>query len=866
MAKANNNTKDKRDEHPKSLKTWLIEALGGVPQSHLEEIEHDHEKVLKTQLTDMAEEKSKEINDCIRKHEHSMAELRQIKDSELQQTLKEQEEAYKAHLGKLKLKVELHCKKYNIPMLGAKSKRPLVVQSGNLNFSDTDVARFKQKLTLLKIRISDEQEAMIFSTSPATNVLAGAGSGKSTTLVLRVVFLRLYLAVPLKAITVTTFTRESRKDFIKKLLARFEQFGSPIRYKDARSTVRTFHSVAWEVNKMLGQSRIIMGDKTPKIDEDDERGANIDNQMAEADEDTDDHIPDPTIPKLSNVLHKVYENEFIGNHNSPFRALILDLLAKSASHKSRYFHTYSPEQYLGTFTREDEVNEIVFDVWREQHPEILDCWRSPFVQSGYTSVANERLKYHLYLPTIDAKIFLFQDPIKLEENGIIDKPTKIYLFKKRKFCTHEAKERFVIVDSLTRLKELLRYEESMSCLGPLTTYAPIFSYRCIGESGSKNQAPIYKQFYELISFVYSLGRSLADLNDADTETFFEKFQGFDHITPGDKSFFYAARYFQIALESYLESQALTTFDQIFHQFSDSNPNSTSYLNRLGMSSITHLFIDESQDSSPNIINFLNFLKRIQLKAVNSKRGTIMAVGDEKQSIYGWRGSSPHFIHPESFRRTFPSMCQSTLTMKNNYRSSERILENAQNVVNSMISVVNDSYNVAGDNQFYTNTSFTLYPPVTIRGGPGLQDKTGIDYTTLTNLLEKEVKHNPASKDEPIFVLCRARYLVFESNHREWDELFKRYKKEGLVKCLTIHQSKGLEADTVIILGDIDYDRVYPLKNAIHHWAGLEGTYDHAQKEEAKRLCYVALTRAKRRLHWFTNKDGDDVADSTANLF
>jgi superfamily I DNA/RNA helicase len=57
---------------------------------------------------------------------------------------------------------------------------------------------------------------MIFSDHPATCV-AGAGSGKSTTLILRVVFMHFYLKIPLNKITVISFTKKSCEELSEKL-------------------------------------------------------------------------------------------------------------------------------------------------------------------------------------------------------------------------------------------------------------------------------------------------------------------------------------------------------------------------------------------------------------------------------------------------------------------------------------------------------------------------------------------------------------------------------------------------------------------------------------------------------------------------
>ena len=66
-----------------------------------------------------------------------------------------------------------------------------------------------------------------------------------------------------------------------------------------------------------------------------------------------------------------------------------------------------------------------------------------------------------------------------------------------------------------------------------------------------------------------------------------------------------------------------------------------------------------------------------------------------------------------------------------------------------------------------------------------------------------------------------------------------------VKILTYHQSKGLEADICILVGDCLYNSTIPLKNLIYELAGCSQTYDEAQTEEALRLAYVAITRAPR---------------------
>jgi superfamily I DNA/RNA helicase len=76
---------------------------------------------------------------------------------------------------------------------------------------------------------------MIFSDTPSTSVVAGAGAGKSTSLVLRILLLTHYLGFELSSMTVVTFTRESRQDFIKQAAGNLRLVGATIcSLKEAR--------------------------------------------------------------------------------------------------------------------------------------------------------------------------------------------------------------------------------------------------------------------------------------------------------------------------------------------------------------------------------------------------------------------------------------------------------------------------------------------------------------------------------------------------------------------------------------------------------------------------------------------------------
>jgi len=82
----------------------------------------------------------------------------------------------------------------------------------------------------------------------------------------------------------------------------------------------------------------------------------------------------------------------------------------------------------------------------------------------------------------------------------------------------------------------------------------------------------------------------------------------------------------------------------------------------------HLLIDEFQDT--------NALQYAWIRLLAGHTGKVFAVGDDDQSIYGWRGAKVENMH--AFLRDFPDA--KTLRLEQNYRSTATILEAANAVI------------------------------------------------------------------------------------------------------------------------------------------------------------------------------------------
>ena len=82
----------------------------------------------------------------------------------------------------------------------------------------------------------------------------------------------------------------------------------------------------------------------------------------------------------------------------------------------------------------------------------------------------------------------------------------------------------------------------------------------------------------------------------------------------------------------------------------------------------HILVDEYQDTNPSQFELLSHLTRQQQN--------LCVVGDDDQSIYGWRGAdSQHILQ---FTHHFPSA--KVITLDQNYRSTSTILDGANEVI------------------------------------------------------------------------------------------------------------------------------------------------------------------------------------------
>jgi len=683
-----------------------------------------------------------------------------------------------------------------------------------------------------------DQWDMILSDCPATYVIAGAGSGKSTSLVLRVLLLNLYAEIDRGQISVFTFTRASRADFIKKYRERMDEWGCPISEDEAKAVVRTFHSMVLKMARSAMHPRPVVLELLDREKEGPVQDFDVDNLLeltekeaeaevgeeAETGEagDEEDSEEEADTPTQDDLLSAAYERAI---QNDEFRGLALQLLKLSLAQTRVARDKNTDGNKQRSVAVDEKLTSALDKAWREKIAPTLwpmvgvECSISKITVSSQVA---EQFWVNGFVPQIGAHVVLGgAEYCKHADKE--DVPSSLSINRKRKLLRAISEKPIIWIDKpeqLTELRTLLRW---LTAYVDKRTEVPNFKLIAPGDFKRRH---ITKAFLGLAQFVENLGLPVADTlaNVAATK---ENNLGRDVI------FMRATALFWPCFEAVLEERGIKTFNQLFAHFSEDKPENFALVPSYVLGAMRHLLIDEFQDVSPQIVKWVKGCQRELVR--RNMAGSLTCVGDDWQSIYGWRGSSPdYFIR---FKDHFPAKTHGKITLADNFRSSDHILRCAESTLFGVAGMEPKTCRAKGG---WANSVM----PVEI-----VEVKQKLPYGEIRQYISDEVERvNPTDK-HPLLVLSRSRKAhapLSKSPSPSWGER---------VKFMTYHGSKGLESQSVVLLEDCHYWGMNPLKNYLYKKADL-GSYDEAQKAESRRLAYVGITRAMEACRWYgVKKDG-----------
>ncbi|MEO3989170.1 DNA helicase IV [Pseudocitrobacter cyperus] len=232
----------------------------------------------------------------------------------------------------------------------------------------------------------------------------------------------------------------------------------------------------------------------------------------------------------------------------------------------------------------------------------------------------------------------------------------------------------------------------------------------------------------------------------------------------------------------------------------------------------HILVDEFQDISPQRAALLAALRK------QNSQTTLFAVGDDWQAIYRFSGAQLSLTTAFSHYFGEGDNCALDTT----YRFNGRIGQIA--------------------NRFIQQNPHQLHKPLNSLTAGDKKAVTLLPDDQLDALFDKLSGY--VTPEQRILVLARYHHLkpaALEKAATRWPKLN--------IDFMTVHASKGQQADYVIVLGLQEGQDGFPApaRESIMEQALLPEPEDFVDAEE-RRLLYVAITRARHRVWLLFNKE------------
>ncbi|KQN47842.1 DNA helicase IV [Serratia sp. Leaf50] len=236
----------------------------------------------------------------------------------------------------------------------------------------------------------------------------------------------------------------------------------------------------------------------------------------------------------------------------------------------------------------------------------------------------------------------------------------------------------------------------------------------------------------------------------------------------------------------------------------------------------HILVDEFQDISPQRAMLLAALRK------QNSQTNLFAVGDDWQAIYRFSGAELGLT--TAFAANFGESAQCALDTT--YRFNDRIGEIA--------------------NRFVLQNPHQLKKPLNSLTKGNKKSVVILPDDQLEKLLDK--LSGFAEDDDQILILARYHHLrpeVLQKAATRWPKLNLEF--------MTIHASKGQQAEFVIIVGLHEGNDGFPAaaRESVMEEVLLPAPEDFADAEE-RRLLYVAMTRAKHQVWLMQDKNRPSV--------
>lgn len=693
---------------------------------------------------------------------------------------------------------------------------------------------------VLSYPLDNQQRDAILRDEDNTLVIAGAGCGKTTTVQGKINYiLEKNFATP-REILVMSFSKDSTNDLKKKL----DHLGVEI---------RTFHSLAYKIIKHSKRNPDIIEPNRAKrlLDSLYSNLIKDENFMMQVTEFLINGIREPkTVFNFGN--YEEFINYLKHNEYSTLKSLTLNP-------RKEIFQNSKKETLKSEFVKSAE-----------------ECRIANFLfMNGVEYVYEEDFKYNDELDhNNDFKKKRYRPDFTIYINGNIhDKRDENIIYLEHYGLNKNGQPPAWMNDNNQYL-DLMEWKEEVHeelQTNFIKSYSYEFMDKSIFENLTKNlikykvklnpksNLEIYKLIEEYnkrdIDILVNLFTTFIGLFKSNDKTFEELFELNSDLYSTDEFLLIKERnenllsIIQVIYEEYQNYLK----DNRLYDFSDLINEANSFLRDNSFKhNYKYIIIDEFQDLSVIRAEMLKLMK-------NQKFYKLFAVGDDWQSIYRFAGSDLTLFKNFGNHFGFSTLCKIETTYRFNQplidTTSDFILKNPNQAVKNIKNDMNSTTEVSiihYERNSLNSELFKVFQSIFISNNYNLTDKKILilgrynhDIKELLNDINFNVNLSTLENDETT-IKCSFNYL--NSNNEKKTTIIES-------KFLTIHKSKGLEADYVIVLNCNSGKYGFPAELSDDNVLNLLlSDDDHFENGEERRAFYVAMTRVKKHLYLVTDKN------------
>lgn len=667
------------------------------------------------------------------------------------------------------------------------------------------------------IVLDDEQIRAILSDEDSALIIAGAGTGKTTTMTAKVKYLVDIKKVDPSKILVMSYTKKATQELEKRILGDF----------NIPAHITTFHSLGYEYIRNIFENR-----KCSVVDFNDRETIFFDYfcEIFKNKNKLNDILDtfNITVTNMQWVFSKWFLQNY-ENYNT-YEELILEYKkykineVKSLPNGIKGYIDYWVEKRINQENIITIQGELVKSASEAVIANLL--YKNNILYS-YEKIYTELMDNNkIYKP--DFTIDIGGEEIYIEYFGLDDE--KYNKNKKEKIKFHkEHNNKFIELDK-TPLENIEK---------ELSIKLQEFGIKL----NKRSDEEIYSRILDnnKLSLIYPFKNFFYDVIDVIKESINrDNYQRIikDYIEKLNSEKEQAKKQYSYINEFYIYYQRQLYGAEIYKfDYSDLLYYANKYIENLGINNdlnFEYIIIDEYQDIS-------QFKYELTKKTVDRNHAKIYAVGDDWQSIYSFSGSRIEYIY--NFKDYFKDAV--IFRISRTYRNSQELLN------------VSGEFVMRNPDQIkkYLESSKHLDKPIEF-----IYFDNGQEYETLKDIILNIHKNNPTHN---ILVLGRTNAIIkryFDTDYFN-DELGTKISFIGYedidLEGMTIHKSKGLTFDEVIVIG---LNKSFPSSDKEIYWITSLFRYPTINERipyaEERRLFYVALTRTKNKVYLLVNRDED----------